>query len=83
MTKLNDTLYNIFRLTFRCPNQRLAEVAYEDLTWYINTGRASTDFIKALCRLKGNQQKALLMRMLKADYTTDDHIQAARQYLGA
>lgn len=80
---LDNTLFNIFKLTFRCPNQRMAEVAYEDLAWYIQTGRASTSFVKALCQLKGNQQKALLMRMVRAEYTTDAHIEAAKQYLGA
>lgn len=80
---INDTLFNIFKLTFRYSDQRMAENAYEDLAWYINTGRASTEFCKALCSLKGNQRAALLRRMVAAEYTTDAHIAAAKAYLKA
>ena len=50
---------------------------------FINTGRASTDFIKALCNLKGNQRSALLRRMVKADYTTESQLSAAKAYIKA
>lgn len=80
---INDALHKVFMMTFRFSNQRMAEVAYEDLAWYINTGRASTEFCKVLCQLKGNQRKALLRRMLAAEYTTDAHIAAAKAYLKA
>ena len=63
--------------------RRKAEESVNSLAWYINTGRASTDFIKALCNLKGNQRSALLRRMVKADYTTEAVIKAARAYIKA
>lgn len=81
--KLDTALYNIFRFTFNYENQRFAENAYSDLAWYINTGRASTAFCKALIELKGNQRAALLRRMVNAEHTTEAHIKAARDYLKA
>lgn len=83
-TAITNTLHRIFMLTFRYENQRMAEIAYEDLVWYINTGRASTAFLKALCSLKGNQRAALLRMMVNAECnTTDAHVKIARAYLEA
>lgn len=84
---IDETLHKLKMLTFNYEpgtlERKKAEEGVNALSWYINTGRASTDFIKALCNLKGNQRSALLRRMVKADYTTEAVIQAAKAYIKA
>ena len=84
---IDEMLHKMRMLTFGYDpatfDRRKAEESVNSLAWYINTGRASTDFIKALCNLKGNQRAALLRRMVKADYTTQAAIDAARAYIKA
>lgn len=81
--KLDETLHRLFMLTFHYEEQRVqVRLCLSDLNWYINTGRASTPFIKTLISLKGCQRKALLNRMLNAeDGSTDSHIKAAVAYI--
>ena len=82
---IDDALHKLHMLTFnyepRTLDRKKAEEAVNTLAWYINTGRASTGFIKALCSLKGNQRAALLRRMVRADFSTDSQIEAARAYI--
>ena len=84
---IDETIHKLRMLTFGYDpasfDRRKAEESVNSLAWYINTGRASTDFIKALCNLKGNQRAALLRRMVKADYTTEAVIKTARAYIKA
>ena len=84
---IDETIHKLRMLTFGYDptsfDRRKAEESVNSLAWYIKTGRASTDFIKALCNLKGNQRSALLRRMVKADYTTEAVIQAAKAYIKA
>ena len=82
--ELDETLHRLFMLTFRYEPQkvRAARFCLSDLSWYINTGRASTPFIKTLISLKGCQRKALLNRMLNTeDASTDSRIKAAAAYI--
>ena len=84
---IDEMLHKMRMLTFGYDpasfDRRKAEESVNSLAWYINTGRASTDFIKALCNLKGNQRSALLRRMVKADYTTESQLSAAKAYIQA
>ena len=84
---IDETIHKLRMLTFGYDQatfeRRKAEEGVNSIAWYINTGRASTDFIKALCNLKGNQRAALLRRMVKADYTTEAAIRSARAYIKA
>jgi len=84
---IDETIHKLRMLTFGYDpatfERRKAEEGVNSIAWYINTGRASTDFIKALCNLKGNQRAALLRRMVKADYTTEAAIRSARAYIKA
>lgn len=82
-TAIDSALYGVYHLTFRYADRRPAELAYEDLAWFVYTDRASMDFVRALCSLKGNQRAALLRRMVAAGGSTDSHIKAAREYLKA
>ena len=81
--KLDETLHRLFMLTFRYEEQKVqVRLCLSDLNWYINTGRASTPFIKTLISLKGCQRKALLNRMLNTeDASTDSRIKAAAAYI--
>ena len=81
--ELDETLHRLFMLTFRYEKQRVqVRLCLSDLNWYINTGRASTPFIKTLISLKGCQRKALLNRMLNTeDASTDSRIKAAAAYI--
>lgn len=81
--KLDETLHSLFMLTFHYEEQKVqVRLCLSDLNWYINTGRASTPFIKTLISLKGCQRKALLNRMLNAeDGSTDSRIKAAAAYI--
>ena len=82
--KLDETLHRLFMLTFRYEEPEKTNVRFclSDLNWFINTGRASTPFIKTLISLKGCQRKALLNRMLNAvDGATDSRIKAAVAYI--
>ena len=84
---IDETLHRMRMLTFRYEpgsmERRKAEEGVSSLYWYINTGRASTEFCKALVSFKGNQRAALLRRLIKADYTTEAHIEAAKAYIKA
>ena len=84
---VDEALHKMRMLTFGYDpasfDRRKAEESVNSLAWYINTGRASADFIKALCNLKGNQRSALLRRMVKAEYTTEAAILAAKAYIKA
>ncbi len=84
---IDDVLHKLNMLTFNYEpgtiERRKAEEGVNSLAWYVNTGRATTPFCKALCNLKGNQRSALLRRMVKADYTTEAVIKAARAYIKA
>ena len=82
--KLDETLHRLFMLTFRYeePDKTKVRSCLSDLSWYINTGRAATPFIRTLISLKGCQRKALLNRMLNAeDGATDSRIKAAAAYI--
>ena len=81
--KLDETMHHLFMLTFRYEEQKVqVRLCLSDLSWFINTGRASTPFIKTLISLKGCQRKALLNRMLNAeDGSTDSRIKAAVAYI--
>lgn len=84
---IDETLHRMRMLTFRYEpgsmERRKAEEGVSSLSWYINTGRASTDFCKVLGSLRGNQRAALLRRLVKTDYTTEAHIKAAKAYIKA
>lgn len=71
----------IFRLQIASiPLGKKAENAVSDITWYINTGRASCDYLRALCALSKYRVNTLV-RKISACGCTDDVIAASKKYL--
>lgn len=62
------------------PHGRQAESAVADILWYINTGRASTEFLKALCGLSRSRVQTLLGKITKAG-STENVIKVTKKYL--
>ena len=61
-----------------------AERTYDDLSWYIATGRASVDFIADLnAKLKTRSQIKAMINRSKNQGTTENTIRAIRNYVYA
>ena len=57
-----------------------ADRMVSDLKWYINTGRASTEFLRVFCHLKGNQYKKIAV-LLSAGGSTEETVARVKAYI--
>ena len=79
-TDISDKLWKCYLQTFgRDGDDRLRYTwAHSNLTWYINSGRASTPWIKAFCKAN---PKRLMKCAAKNAGTTDVCIKDVTKYL--
>lgn len=78
---IDNTLHQIFLASFdyrTAEEGRAKHSVFDDLCWYIWTGRATVQWIKALS--KANPGK-LLAYVLKGGQSTDDRIRSVTSYL--
>ena len=81
-TMIDNTLHELFIASFdyQTDSERwIKRNAVDDIRWYIQTGRASTPWLKAL--FKANPQKLLAGIARKGSQSTDDNIRTTTSYL--
>lgn len=76
--KIDDILHKL--KISAIPQGRTAENRVSDLAWYIDTGRASCDYIRALCGLSKYRINALV-RKISTCGSTDEVIATSKKYL--
>lgn len=82
-TKINESINRLMCAALRSGEGRKAENAVESIIWYINTGRANMDFLKAFCNLTNCRAKNLVQKILPVWGCTDDVIRVTKRYLKA
>lgn len=76
---LDKAMFRIFCITIKDSTHFLLKWAGDAIAYYINTGRASTDWIKAFIRAN---PKKLMMYMAKGeDHSTNAMLDRANSYL--
>ena len=78
--KIENALFDLKMAVWHISDGRTAENLAGDLSWYIWTGRASCDFIRAFCGLSKYRTNALAGKILDCG-CTDDVIAASKKYL--
>ncbi len=80
--KIDDLLFKLYRLSFsaydddKCRNPAWG---YQNLEWYITTGRASSEFQKAIENLSDHRMITLIQKCSSS--CTDDGVNEAKRYL--
>jgi hypothetical protein len=78
---IDDLLH---RINLVCISEGAERTTYDDLSWYIATGRASVDFIADLnAKLKTRSQIKAMINRSKNQGTTENTIRAIRNYVYA
>jgi hypothetical protein len=67
-TEIDRLLWAIQKACIHHPSPNAERTVYQAIAWYIETGRASLDWIKALAARKG--YKGLITKALKGDCST-------------
>ena len=76
--KIEDILWRIRRIAIMSEDPKRAESAVDDIERYVRTGRASSDFIKAL----GRCRPSVLIRKITPVWScSDDVIRVTKQHL--
>lgn len=78
--KIENTLFNLKMAVWHISDGRTAENLIGDIAWYIQTGRASCDYIRAFCALSKYRTNTLARKILDCG-CTDDVIAASKKYL--
>ena len=78
--KIENALFNLKMAVWHISDSRTAENIAGDIAWYIHTGRASCDYIRAFCGLSKYRTNALARKILDCG-CTDDVIAASKKYL--
>ena len=78
--KIENTLFSLKMAVWHISDSRKAENLSGDIAWYIQTGRASCDYIRAFCGLS-KYRMATLARKISAGGSTDDIIAISKKYL--
>ena len=78
---IDDLLHRVHMV---CISEGAERTTYDDLSWYIATGRASADFIADLnAKLKTRSQIKAMIRRSANQGTTENTISAIRNYIYA
>ena len=80
-TKIDESINRMMSAALNSGEGRKAENAVQSIVWYINTGRANMDFIKAFCDLTDCRAKNLLHKILPVWGCTNDVIKVTKRYL--
>ncbi len=78
--KIENTLFNLKMAVWHISDSRTAENVAGDIAWYIWTGRASCDYIRALCGLSKYRINTLA-RKISYGGSTNDIIAISKKYL--
>lgn len=78
--KIENTIFNLKMAVWHISDGRTAENLSGDIAWYIQTGRASCDYIRAFCALSKYRINTLARKILDCG-CTDDVIAASKKYL--
>ena len=78
--KIENTIFALKMALWHISDSRTAENLAGDLSWYIWTGRASCDYIRAFCCLSKYRIDTLARKILDCG-CTDDVIAASKKYL--
>lgn len=82
--RTENLLHRLFMASFAAYDEdrcRTPQWGYDAVKWYIETGRASLEFIKA-CEALSDRRMITLIRKASVG-CTDDGVAAARKYLKA
>lgn len=78
--KIENRLFDLKMAVWHISDSRTAENVAGDIAWYIWTGRASCDYIRALCGLSKYRINTLA-RKISAGGSTNDIIAISKKYL--
>lgn len=78
--KIENTIFNLKMAVWHISDGRTAENLSGDIAWYIQTGRASCDYIRAFCALSKYRINTLARKILDCG-CTNDVIDASKKYL--
>ena len=78
--KIENTLFDLKMAAWHISDSRKAENVAGDIAWYIWTGRASCDYIRAFCGLSKYRINTLA-RKISAGGSTDKIIAISKKYL--
>ena len=78
--KIENRLFDLKMAVWHISDSRTAENVAGDIAWYIWTGRASCDFIRAFCGLS-KYRMTTLARKISAGGSTDEIIAISKKYL--
>ena len=78
--KIENTLFDLKMAVWHISDGRTAENLSGDIAWYIHTGRASCDYIRAFCGLSKYRINTLAKKILDCG-CTDDVIAVSKKYL--
>ena len=78
--KIENALFDLKMAVWHISDSRTAENVAGDIAWYIWTGRASCDYIRALCGLSKYRINTLAHKTLAAG-ATDEIIAISKKYL--
>ena len=78
--KIENRLFDLKMAVWHISDSRTAENVAGDIAWYIQTGRASCDYIRAFCALSKYRINTLARKILDCG-CTDDVIDASKKYL--
>ena len=78
--KIENTLFNLKMAVWHISDGRTAENLSSDIAWYIQTGRASCEYIRAFCALSKYRINALV-RKISTCGSTDEVIATSKKYL--
>jgi len=76
-TLIDTCLWAIYRYLMSKYGVDVANVDFAPLSWYVKTGRASTDFLRRLAVAK----PFMIGRILHRCGTTDEAVQKMKEYL--
>lgn len=78
--KIENTIFSLKMALWHISDSRKAENVAGDIAWYIWTGRASCDYIRAFCGLSKYRINTLAQKIL-AGGSTDEIITISKKYL--
>lgn len=78
--KIDNTLFNLKMAVWHISDSQKAENIAGDIAWYIWTGRAPRDYVRAFCGL-AKYRINTLARKISAGGSTDEIIAISKKYL--
>lgn len=80
--KIDDLLFKLHHMSFNAYDEKKCQTpiwGYQNLEWYIASGRASVEFQKAIENLSDRRTITLIQKCSSS--CTEDGVKAAKRYL--